>query len=43
MSKLDNLLKEAYHSWKDDPDPPIPIETIKEYLALKGVRVDDSG
>ena len=39
--ELNNLLKKAYHSWKDDLDPPIPLETIKEYLVLEGVHLDE--
>lgn len=41
-NELISLLKMAYKTWKDDPDPPIPLKTIKEYLALECVEVDDS-
>jgi len=41
--ELNALLQEAYQSWKNDPDPPIPLNTIKEYLALEGVNLDEDG
>lgn len=39
--ELNNLLQEAYHSWKNHPNPPIPLETIRDYLALEGLQVDE--
>jgi hypothetical protein len=40
MSKeLNETLKEAYNRYKDDPNPPVPLGTIKEYLELEGIEV----
>lgn len=40
MSKeLNDRLKEAYNRYKDDPNPPVPLGTIKEYLELEGIEV----
>lgn len=38
--KLNDLLKEAYHRYKNDPDPPVPLDTIKEYLEMEGEDID---
>lgn len=40
--ELKNLLSKAYKSWKDDPNPPIPLITIKEFLELEGISLDDT-
>lgn len=39
--ELNNLLKLAYSYWKDEPNPPIPPDTIKKYLKLEGVELSD--
>ena len=39
--ELNILLKQAYYNWKDDPDPPIPLESIKKYLKLECVDLED--
>lgn len=42
MSKeLNNLLKKAYYLWKYVPNPPIPIKTIKEFLELEGISLEE--
>lgn len=43
MSKeLNKVLKKVYYTYKDDNNPPIPIELIKEYLAPEGVNLEDN-
>lgn len=43
MSKtLNDKLKNIYQTYKDQENPPVPIEIIKEYLELCGVKLDDS-
>jgi hypothetical protein len=39
--ELQNILIKAYGRWKDDPNPPVPLETIKEYLELEGISFED--
>ena len=34
------LLKKAYHRWRYDPNPPVPIEPIKEFLKLEGINLE---
>lgn len=38
--QLNQLLKEAYHRYKDDPNPPVPLKTIKEFLEFEGVPLE---
>ena len=38
--ELNNLLKRAYYLYKNDPDSPVPIKTIKEYLELEGIDLE---
>jgi hypothetical protein len=37
MLTLNEKLKDIYMTYKDHENPPVPIETIKEYLELEGV------
>lgn len=37
--ELNETLLEAYNRYKDDPNPPVPLVTIKEYLELEGVTL----
>jgi hypothetical protein len=37
--ELNEILKKAYNRYKDDPNPPVPLGTIKEYLELEGIEV----
>jgi hypothetical protein len=40
---LNKLLKEAYHRYKDDSDPPVPLDTIKEFLEFEGISLEEDG
>jgi len=40
--ELNNILKKAYFYYKDDINPPVPIEIIKEYLKLEGIVLGDN-
>lgn len=39
--ELNIILKEVYYIYKDHNNPPVPINTIKEYLELEGLFLDD--
>ncbi len=39
--ELNKLLKKAYHLYKDNSDSPIPLQTIKDYLKLEGVDLNE--
>lgn len=41
--EFNTFLKNAYRQFKDDPDPPIPLELIKDYLKDEGITVDENG
>ena len=39
--KLNETLLKAYNHYKNDVNnSPLPLETIKEYLALEGIEVE---
>jgi hypothetical protein len=38
--ELNNLLKQAYYRYKNDPNSPVPIKKIKEYLQLEGIDLE---
>jgi hypothetical protein len=40
--KLNKLLKKAYNKYQNDPNPPIPLKTIKEFLELEGISLEDT-
>lgn len=40
MSKLNEKLIDIYYTFKDYDNPPVPIETIKEYLKLEGISLE---
>jgi hypothetical protein len=42
MSNLNEKLKDIYMTYKDNKNPPVPIETIKEYLELEGISLEDN-
>ncbi|UTB33891.1 MAG: hypothetical protein NKF70_06800 [Methanobacterium sp. ERen5] len=42
MSSLNDKLKDIYLTFKDDANPPVPIDIIKEFLELEGVLLDDN-
>ena len=42
MSTLNEKLLDIYITYKDDINPPVPLETIKEYLELEGVLTDEN-
>lgn len=43
MSKEFNMiLINAYNEYRDHPDPPVPLELIKEYLEDEGINVDEN-
>jgi len=41
MSTLNEKLLDIYMTYKDDSKPPVPIDTIKEYLELEGIPLED--
>lgn len=41
MSSLNEKFYDIYRTFKDHKNPPVPIDTIKEYLELEGVFLDD--
>jgi len=41
MTSLNEKFYDIYMTFKDHKNPPVPIETIKEYLELEGVLLDD--
>ena len=41
MSTLNEKLYDIYMTFKDHDNPPVPISTIKEYLELEGVTLED--
>ena len=42
MLSLNEKLLDIYITYKDNENPPVPIETIKEYLELEGVLTDEN-
>lgn len=38
---LNKKLKEIYFTYKDHPDPPVPLKTIKEFLEGEGIFLGD--
>jgi len=38
---LSEKLKDIYVTYKDDEDPPVPVDSIKELLELLGVPLED--
>lgn len=42
MLSLNEKLLDIYITYKDNENPPVPIETIKEYLELEGISLDDT-
>ena len=42
MLSLNEKLLDIYITYKDNENPPVPIETIKEYLELEGVLSDEN-
>jgi hypothetical protein len=41
MSSLNEKLLDIYMTYKDQKNPTIPLATIKEFLILEGVNIDD--
>ncbi len=41
LRKLDKKLKAIYNQYKDQKNPPVPINTIKKYLELEGIPLDE--
>jgi hypothetical protein len=41
MSNLDEKLLDIYMTYKDHKNPAVPINTIKEYLKLQGISLED--
>ncbi len=39
--ELNKLLIKAYYCYKDYKNPPVPVNTIKEFLELEGIKVED--
>lgn len=42
LSSLNDKLKDIYMTYKDDINPPVPVNDIKEYLRLEGVFLEDN-
>ncbi|MGP8024780.1 MAG: hypothetical protein ACLQG5_03950 [Methanobacterium sp.] len=43
MSKeLTETLLKAYHRWLSDPNPPVPIPEIKEFLENEGINLNEN-
>lgn len=40
-NELNALLIRAYNLYKDESNPPVPLESIKEYLKFEGLDIDD--
>lgn len=40
-AKFNDKLKSIYQTYKDDENPPVPINKIREYLKLSGVKLDE--
>ncbi len=38
---FDQKLKAIYYEHKDEKNPKVPLKTIKKYLELEGIEVDD--
>lgn len=43
MSNLDEKLYDIYLTYKDHENPQVPIDTIKEYLELQGISLENGG
>jgi hypothetical protein len=41
MSPLNEKLLDIYMTYKDHKQPPVPVDTIKEYLVLEGISLDE--
>ncbi|BDZ67934.1 hypothetical protein [Methanobacterium ferruginis] len=37
--EFNTVLKNAYNQFRDHPDPPIPLELIKDFLHDEGIQV----
>jgi len=40
MSNLNEKLLDIYITYKNHENPPVPLDTIKEYLELEGIILD---
>jgi len=40
--EFNDLLKHFYFSYIDKENPPIPLKTIKDYLELEGVTLENN-
>ncbi|WP_308572164.1 hypothetical protein [uncultured Methanobacterium sp.] len=40
--EFNTVLISAYNEFKDDPDSPVPVELIKEYLECEGIQVGEN-
>lgn len=43
LSTLTDKLLDIYITYKDDENSPVPLDTIKEYLELEGISLEDVG
>lgn len=41
MIKLNKKLIDIYNTYKDHENPPVPLKTIKEYLELEGISLNE--
>jgi hypothetical protein len=42
MLNLNEKLKDIYMTYRNHENPPVPLDTIREYLELEGVELDES-
>lgn len=40
MDTLNEKLKDIYMTYKDHENPPVPLDTIKEFLELEGISLE---
>ena len=41
LTLFDRKLKAIYYEHKDEKNPKVPLKTIKKYLELEGIKLDD--
>ncbi|CEL23994.1 hypothetical protein [Methanobacterium formicicum] len=39
MSDFTNRMRDIYITYKDDENPPVPIDLIRDYLKLEGIII----
>lgn len=41
LSNLNKKLKDIYFTYKDHPNPPVPLKTIKKFLEDEGIYLGE--